>query len=200
MKNIFVIIALSLTTLSYGQSLLDTMNLDSINYEFLNEMFVKKIVDQRKLYGASEIVKDTTPMASAKYHTDYFLVYNDTSSTHNSNNSLPFYYLGDSTPYQTNFSTAQSRLFNVGIFLNQVNDNLEVSLVNEFTFFCNLERYSQITYKEFIGKIFNNLIDNGNKKEILYDYTNDERYVGISSVKKNNHFMLTLVISTKSYK
>jgi hypothetical protein len=196
MRNIIVILALCLSTLIFGQKSSDKINLDSINNDLLNELLIKKIIEQRYLSGATEIMKDTIPMASAKYHTDYFVTYDDTSSTHNPNNPLPFYYLGNSTPYPTNFSTPQSRLFNVGVFMNQVDQNKSVELIKEVTFFSPINNFSQINYTECVEKIFNNLIDN-NKKDILYDYTNEERFIGVSSVTKDHNFMLTLVISTK---
>jgi hypothetical protein len=51
MKNLIVILVLSLSTFCFGQSLSDTINFESFNPYIVNNQVLKSINDERFMYG-----------------------------------------------------------------------------------------------------------------------------------------------------
>jgi hypothetical protein len=181
------------------------MNVDfnQVNTNFINEKLIEKIKEQRKLFGVSEIIQDIVPMASAKYHTDYYEIYDDTSTIQNTNNFIKVDFRGRKV--LTAFSEPETRLISLVpyVITKAYEESFDFKLIKEISFYEVFPNNTNITYKNLIDKIFDYLTEMENRKITLLDFNSGERYFGISSVTKNKEIetsiFLTFVLSTRIY-
>ena len=203
MRNCILILNLFISVIVFSQTLDMNVDFNQVNTNFINEKLIEKIKEQRKLFATSEIIQDIVPMASAKYHTDYYKTYGDTSTIHKDGNHIMVDYKG--RKIFTEFAEPENRLYSLLPYCitEPYKEDFDIELISEISFFEVFSEDVSITYEKLIDKIFDMFTDFNNKKIIILDYNSGERYFGISSVTKyeNNQvgFMLTFVLCTRNY-
>jgi hypothetical protein len=199
MKNIILILVLSLSTFCFGQSLLDTINFESINQEFLNKELFDMINTKRYIYGKTNLIKSDINSEVAKYHTDYFTIYRDTSTFHSKEMKVVL----DSTKgkyYYSKFVLPKDRFY--GIPFMKGYDGVEQDFVGEISKILNLSSELKVTYKDFIDMILEELIFNDESKLIMLGNQVTNNHLGLSNnliINQNRQveIIVTLVMGSE---
>lgn len=174
MRNTIIIILALLSTSVYSQSLMDTVNFDSLNKGLINSEIIKRIIEIRTLNGSVEIEKDSVTMYSAEYHTMYFREYGDESTIHDKILELDLY--GSGFKIKSIFDTPENRLFTLGLIISH-NQFLYYS-VKEISKFYKFNENTKMTYSELVENLLLDLISD---KEVIYDYSDIKKYFGVSN-------------------
>lgn len=201
MKNLIVILVLSLSTFCFGQSLSDTINFESFNPYIVNNQVLKSINDERFMYGFDTLENDTISMFVAKYHTEYVTKYGEESEEHDK--ELSHYLYGNSVEVFTNYNTPLIRFFSLSVALKRFCPNREIkvsSFITEQSKFFSFGKKPNLTYSELADLIIFDLKNSEMKNEIIMDPTNQQKRFGISNdfrVEENGNirYMYTYVLS-----
>jgi len=202
MRNLFLVLSLTLPTLIFGQTLNDVVNFDSLNIDFINSELYKRISEKRKNLGFDKIVKDTIPIYAAKYHLTYFKQFKDLNEIHNENNFVNSNLYGEGLVL-TVIPTPLIRLRCAEINVNNRDAALaeikfQYEFVEEKTFSYKFNENTKIIYKELIDNVF---IDLTNTQLLNYNL-NNTNYFGLwnENVKDENNnviYAITYVLSKK---
>jgi hypothetical protein len=199
MKNLILVFVVFLPIFGFSQSLSDTIVLDSINYEFINEQLFIKINKERGLFLMKKFSKDTIPQLCSKYVSEYFKKYGTNNIEKDSTISFDLFNQG----FYTNCDIVcpKTRLFSICTYYK--NDGYFFSESQEINKIYNLSSIISITYEKFIELLFK---DFENERELFNDLTlnltSEEKYIGISSSKfetKTNDivYSITCVVVNK---
>ena len=174
MRTIIFILLTLVSTFVSSQDLIDTVNFDSINKGLINDELIKRIIETRILNGCAESEKDISAMYTAKYHTTYFEKYGDESTIQDKELELDLY--GDGGVIKSIFDTPENRLFTLGLIKS--NNKFLYYSVKEISKFYKLKKNTKLKYNDLVDILLSDLT---NDKEVIHDYSNIKKYLGVSN-------------------
>jgi hypothetical protein len=201
MKNLFVIFLLGLSTLTFSQSLSDTIDFKFFNPYLVNQEVIQLLNEERYINGLDSFKNDTISMFIAKYHTDYVVKYNDESEIHNKE-MLHFLY-GNDVEVSSILSTPINRFMTLNFALKRYIDGYDVEsrfFICESTNFITISSKNKISYKNLVDLIIFQIKSSPEKNQVFEDDNNPKKRFGISNnfVSTNDNdvrFLYTFVMS-----
>jgi hypothetical protein len=210
MKNLILVLVLTLPTLIFGQTINDYVDFDSLNKNLIKNELINIIIEERQNRGIVSIEKDTIPIYAADYNVLYFETYGDESQIHNEDKPISYdlyckgynvksvcKYPSDRVRFAETFIKERESYCNSKIIPEQI-------YVSEVSFFYNFNKNNKITYHSLIETILDDFFKNDfNVPNILInDISNEKKYIGISCGKykeenDNFVFIITYVITKK---
>ncbi len=206
MRSLFLVLALTLPTLFFGQTINDVVNFNSLNRHLINDIVINRIIKQREYLKVIDIVKDTVPMLHAKYQNTYFEMYGDQNEINNPENVVIMDLRGKNWKQRYSLSTPEQKLIVCEGFIHYPDTFVRSSeykhrLISEKSISIIIEN-KNFTYSELIQRIIDEFLDDQHHRNVLFnDMSSEKKYLGVDCglyIKDNQIlFNLTYVITKK---
>ena len=201
MRNLILFLTLLFSSTSFTQTLNDFVNFDSLNINLINTEVFKQINDKREFLKSGLLIKDTIPIASAKYHLTYFKQYNELVEEHKYPNGVKTDLYGLGYQVKSHFPLPEDRLLMMEKYVKHPQVlfwDQNYNYITEISHSYNVG-LEKITYNKLINMILLDVYLNS--KKIFYPY-DKQIYFGVwcESINDNNKnvtFAITFVMCEK---